>query len=69
MTDAPASLMTATHSSIGPIGGPGSLKKARAYEALKAAIVRMDIYAPGAQLRFDERDLSARFGISRTPLR
>lgn len=61
--------MPVTHSSIGPIGGPGSLKKARAYEALKAAIVRMDIYAPGAQLRFDERDLSARFGISRTPLR
>src|SRR5262245_17101830 len=43
--------------------------KARAYDALKAAIVRMDIYAPDAELRFDERDLSARFGVSRTPLR
>ena len=43
--------------------------KAQAYDALKAAIVRMDIYAPDAELRFDERDLSARFGVSRTPLR
>jgi len=29
----------------------------------------MDIYAPEAQLRLDERDLSAKFGVSRTPLR
>jgi DNA-binding GntR family transcriptional regulator len=43
--------------------------KAQAYDALKAAIVRMDIYAPDAELKFDERDLSARFGVSRTPLR
>jgi DNA-binding GntR family transcriptional regulator len=43
--------------------------KARAYDALKSAIMRMDIYAPEAELRLDERDLSARFGVSRTPLR
>jgi DNA-binding GntR family transcriptional regulator len=43
--------------------------KARAYDALKGAIMRMDIYAPEAELRLDERDLSARFGVSRTPLR
>ena len=43
--------------------------KARAYEALKSAIMRMDIYADDTELRLDERDLSARFGISRTPLR
>jgi DNA-binding GntR family transcriptional regulator len=43
--------------------------KARAYEALKSAIMRMDIYAQTAELRLDERDLSARFGVSRTPLR
>jgi len=43
--------------------------KARAYDALKTAILRMDIYAPEAQLRLDERDLSAKFGVSRTPLR
>ncbi len=43
--------------------------KARAYDALKTAILRLDIYAPEAQLRLDERDLSAKFGVSRTPLR
>lgn len=53
---------------IAPRNSAVSLK-ARAYDALKAAIVRMDIYAPDAQLKFDERDLSARVGVSRTPLR
>jgi DNA-binding GntR family transcriptional regulator len=43
--------------------------KARAYDALKGAIMVMDIYAPEAVLRLDERDLSASFGVSRTPLR
>ena len=43
--------------------------KARAYEALKAAIANMNIYAADAELRLDERDLSQRFGVSRTPLR
>jgi len=47
----------------------GMSLKARAYGALKSAIVKMDIYAHGAELRLDERDLSARFGVSRTPLR
>lgn len=53
---------------IDPCNSAVSLK-AQAYEAIKEAIVRMDIYAPDAKLRFDERDLSARFGVSRTPLR
>jgi DNA-binding GntR family transcriptional regulator len=43
--------------------------KARAYEALKSAIMNMNIYAADARLRLDERDLSQRFGVSRTPLR
>lgn len=47
----------------------GPSLKARAYDALKSAILRMDIYAPEAHLRLDERDLSAKFGVSRTPLR
>ena len=51
-----------------PIGEGLSLK-ARAYEALKAAIINMNIYADDAELRLDERDLSQRFGVSRTPLR
>jgi DNA-binding GntR family transcriptional regulator len=43
--------------------------KERAYVSLKRAIMQMDLYAPDAPLRLDEREVSARFGISRTPLR
>ena len=53
---------------IDRLGRSNSLRS-RAYDALRAAITAMDIYAPDAQLKLDERDLSARFGISRTPLR
>lgn len=60
--------MSNTRLKIIPIGEGQSLK-AKAYEALKAAISNMNIYDRDAQLRLDERDLSARFGISRTPLR
>ena len=60
--------MADTHLKIAPIGEGLSLK-ARAYDALKAAILNMNIYADDAQLRLDERDLSQRFGVSRTPLR
>ena len=59
---------THTQLKIAPIGEGLSLK-ARAYEALKAAITNMNIYADDAELRLDERDLSQRFGVSRTPLR
>lgn len=60
--------MSSTVLEIAPIAEAQSLKS-RAYEALKAAITNMNIYAPDAELRLDERDLSLRFGISRTPLR
>lgn len=43
--------------------------KARIYEALKNAIMNMNIYDDGTELRLDERRLSEQFGISRTPLR
>jgi DNA-binding GntR family transcriptional regulator len=43
--------------------------KDRTYDALKGAIMTMDIYAHDAQLRLDERELSARLGVSRTPIR
>src|SRR5204863_136614 len=61
-------VMPDTQLKIAPIGEGLSLK-ARAYDALKAAILNMNIYADDAQLRLDERDLSQRFGVSRTPLR
>lgn len=53
---------------ISPVSDGLSLK-ARTYEALRAAIMNMNIYDPDAELKLDERDLSARFGVSRTPLR
>jgi DNA-binding GntR family transcriptional regulator len=53
---------------IAPIGDGLSLKS-RTYEALRSAILKMNIYDPDAELRLDERDLSQRFGVSRTPLR
>lgn len=59
---------TSTRLQVDTIDAGMSLK-ARAYDALKSAILKMDIYAPGAELRLDERDLSASFGVSRTPLR
>ncbi len=55
-----------THLILSPIGEAQSLK-VRAYEALKAAIMQLNIYAPNAELKLDERALSARFGVSRTP--
>ncbi len=53
---------------IAPIEENLSLK-ARTYAALKLAITDMNIYADDAELRLDERELSEKFGISRTPLR
>jgi DNA-binding GntR family transcriptional regulator len=41
----------------------------RIYDELKAAIIKMNIYDAEAELRLDERTLSERFGISRTPMR
>lgn len=53
---------------VTPIEEAPSLKT-RTYDALKAAINAMNIYADGAELRLDERALSLQFGVSRTPLR
>ena len=53
---------------IAPLAESLSLK-ARIYADLKAAISAMNIYDENAELRLDERVLSAQFGISRTPLR
>ena len=63
-----ASRMPELQLKIVPINEALSLK-ARTYEALKAAITNLNIYDPNAELRLDERDLSERFGVSRTPLR
>jgi DNA-binding GntR family transcriptional regulator len=60
--------MTNLQLDIKAIGESFSLKS-RIYESLKDAIRNMNIYEAGADLRLDERRLSERFGISRTPLR
>jgi DNA-binding GntR family transcriptional regulator len=43
--------------------------KNKAYEALKSAIVGMDVYGSPNEIRLDERSLAEQFGISRTPVR
>ncbi|HTZ03204.1 MAG TPA: GntR family transcriptional regulator [Xanthobacteraceae bacterium] len=43
--------------------------KNKAYAALKALIVGMDIYGSRSEIRLDERSLAQQFGISRTPVR
>jgi DNA-binding GntR family transcriptional regulator len=53
---------------VQPIQADFSLKD-RIYESLKQAITSMNIYAEDAELRLDERELSERLAISRTPIR
>jgi DNA-binding GntR family transcriptional regulator len=43
--------------------------KEKAYAALKDAILRMDLYSSREPIRLDERELSLRLGVSRTPVR
>src|SRR3978361_2025274 len=54
--------------SIPPIVASSSLRTL-AYEALKAAITKMDIYGRPDEVRLDERKLSQDLGVSRTPVR
>jgi DNA-binding GntR family transcriptional regulator len=53
---------------VQPIEDVQSLKE-RTYAALKQAITVIDIYANPEEPRLDERELSARLGVSRTPIR
>ncbi|MFQ5468057.1 MAG: GntR family transcriptional regulator, partial [Kiloniellaceae bacterium] len=53
---------------VAPIEANYSLKD-RIYGALKQAITSMNIYSEDAELRLDERELSERLEISRTPIR
>ncbi len=39
------------------------------YDALRSAILEMDIYEPDADLRLDERKIADQLGVSRTPIR
>jgi DNA-binding GntR family transcriptional regulator len=53
---------------VKPIGQDFSLK-GHIYDVLKQGITSMNIYAEGAELRLDERQLSEQLKISRTPIR
>ena len=53
---------------VEPIEPNHSLKE-RIYVTLRDAITSMNIYAEDAELRLDERELSDRLAISRTPIR
>lgn len=48
---------------------PEQTYKTKVYAALKQAIVNMDIYSSGEPTWLDERQLSERLGVSRTPVR
>jgi DNA-binding GntR family transcriptional regulator len=43
--------------------------KTKAYAALKDAITRIDIYGSSEPIMLDERELSEKLGVSRTPIR
>ncbi len=60
--------MATANLDVQPIEANYSLKD-RIYDSLKQAITSMNIYAKDAELRLDERELSAKLAISRTPIR
>ncbi len=61
-------MMATADLNVEPIEANFSLKD-RIYTTLKAAITSMNIYAEDAELRLDERELSDKLAISRTPIR
>ena len=60
--------MATANLDVQPIEANYSLKD-RIYGSLKQAITSMNIYAEDAELRLDERELSEKLAISRTPIR
>lgn len=53
---------------LSPVAESYTLKD-HIFGVLRTAILDMDIYAPDADLRLDERRLAARLAVSRTPVR
>lgn len=60
--------MTYQDINVKPIETESSFRM-KAYKALKAAIMEMDIYAHPEEIRLEERQLSEKLGVSRTPIR
>lgn len=61
-------MMATADLKVEPIEANFSLKD-RIYTTLRKAITSMNIYAEDAELRLDERELSEKLAISRTPIR
>ena len=59
---------SAARLAVAPIDSRETFKD-KAYAALRAVIVRSDIYRSRTDIRLDERQLAQEFGISRTPVR
>ena len=60
--------MTYQDINVKPIETESSFRM-KAYKALKAAIMEMDIYSHREDIRLEERQLSEKLGVSRTPIR
>lgn len=60
--------MTYQDINVKPIETESSFRM-KAYKALKAAIMEMDIYSHAEDIRLEERQLSEKLGVSRTPIR
>jgi DNA-binding GntR family transcriptional regulator len=54
---------------VPPLPQAGTSVGQLAYDALRKAILAMDVYDPRANLRLDEKTLAGDLGISRTPVR
>jgi DNA-binding GntR family transcriptional regulator len=54
---------------VAPLGTEAVSVTQLVYQALREAILQMDIYRPGADLRLDEQSLADSLGVSRTPVR
>src|SRR6266404_341266 len=53
---------------IRPLDTTASFRN-QAYAALEEAITRSHIFPPPTEIRLDERELSQKLGVSRTPIR
>jgi DNA-binding GntR family transcriptional regulator len=54
---------------VSPLASQTTSVARLAYQSLREAILAMDIYRPGADLRLDEQSLAEALGVSRTPVR
>jgi len=54
---------------VPPLPQAGTSVGQLAYDALRNAILALDVYDPEADLRLDEKTLAADLGVSRTPVR